>query len=93
MTDSGDKETELSDLTTALQGLVDNLAKQKQRRLILQKLQVRPPNKNKKQKQNTNKQTIVHKTQHIKKKIDQHETRVENREWTSAWFLHFRKYN
>jgi hypothetical protein len=30
MADSGDKETELSDLTTALQGLVDNLAQQKQ---------------------------------------------------------------
>ena len=31
MTDSGDKETEVSDLTTALQGLVDNLAQQEQR--------------------------------------------------------------
>jgi hypothetical protein len=28
MADSGDKETGLSDLTTALQGLVDNLAQQ-----------------------------------------------------------------
>jgi hypothetical protein len=34
MADSGDKETELSDLTTALQGLVDNLAQQEQRNRI-----------------------------------------------------------
>ena len=52
-----------------------------------------PPNKNKKQNQKTNKQIIVHKTLHIKQKIEHHETRVENREWTSAWFLHFRKHN
>ena len=31
MADSGDKETGLSDLATALQGLVDNLAQQERR--------------------------------------------------------------
>lgn len=41
MTDSGDKETELSDLTTALQGLVANLAQQEQRTVNITKLQVR----------------------------------------------------
>jgi hypothetical protein len=38
MTDSGDKETELSDLTTALQGLVDNLAQQEQRTVNITKV-------------------------------------------------------
>jgi hypothetical protein len=36
--DSGDKETGLSDLTTALQGLVDNLAQQERRTVNITKV-------------------------------------------------------
>ena len=43
MTDSGDKETELSDLTTALQGLVANLAQQEQRTVNITKITGQTP--------------------------------------------------
>ena len=52
-----------------------------------------PPPQTKLKNKQANKQTIIHKTVHIKQKIELHETRVENRELISAWFIHFRKYN